>query len=184
MFDWEWITSGGTALLMVVISGIGIYIALLVFVRLNGLRSFSKMSSFDFAITVAFGSVMASTLLAEKPSLSDGVMGLAVLFTLQYFVSKARRTTQFEHLVDNEPLLLMAGPHVLEDNLAQARLTDHDLKSHLRLAGVTHPNQVLAVVFETSSDVSVLKLSDQVDSGLFEGVRDADKLPFVKQQEL
>lgn len=183
MWDWEWITSGGTALVMVAISGIGIYIALLIFVRFNGLRSFSKMSSFDFAITVAFGSVMASTLLAEKPSLADGAMGLAVLFSLQYIVSKARRTTQFEHLVDNEPLLLMAGPHVLEDNLDLARLTSHDLRSHLRLAGVTHPNQVLAVVFETSSDVSVLKISDQVDPWLFESVRDADKLPFVTAQK-
>lgn len=30
--------------------------AIVLFTRLNGLRSFSKMSSFDFALTIALGS--------------------------------------------------------------------------------------------------------------------------------
>ena len=55
-------------------------------------------------------------------------------------------------------------------------MTEEDLKSKLRMAGVTHPDQVLAVVFETSGDVSVMRVSDKVDYDLFSGVSGAERL--------
>jgi uncharacterized membrane protein YcaP (DUF421 family) len=184
MIDWSWITTTGTALLMVLLSGLGIYAALLLLTRLTGLRSFSKMSSFDFAITVALGSVIASTLLTKDPSLLVGAFGLAVLYAIQYAVSKARRlTAAVERLVDNVPLVVMAGERVLTDHLDKARMTEDDLKSKLRMAGVTHPGQVLAVVFETTGDVSVVKRTDEVDPWIFEGVRGAGEIPVPSVDE-
>ena len=175
--NFQWLTSSATTLTMVLISGIGIYIALLVLTRLAGLRSFSKMSSFDFATTVAFGSIIASTLLSKNPDLLSAAFGLAVLYGLQYAVSRARHASAaIQNLVDNEPLLLMAGDEVLYDNLRIARVTEDDLRSKLRLAGVTDREQVLAVVFETTGDCSVLAHGDRLDPWLFDRVRDADRL--------
>ena len=175
--DWTWITTTGTAALMVVLSALGIYVALLFLTRISGLRSFSKMSSFDFAITVAFGSILASTLLTKDPPLLNGVIGLASLYGIQYAVSASRRlTTTVEHLVNNEPLLLMAGETVLSDHLTVARLTEADLRSKLRLAGIAHPREVLAVVLETTGDIAVLKTTDAVDPWVFENVRGAERL--------
>lgn len=177
MIDWTWIEIGGTAILMILLSGIGIYAVLLLLTRLAGLRSFSKMSTFDFAITVAFGSLIASTLVAREPSLLAGAFGLAVLYGIQYVFSKARRHFRlFETLVDNEPLLLMAGSEILSEHLDRARVTEEDLKSKLRMAGIMHPNQVLAVVLETTGDVSVIRKGDEVDLDLFSGVRGATRL--------
>ena len=185
MIDWNWLTTTATTLFMVLLSGLGIYTALLLLTRLTGLRSFSKMSSFDFAITVAFGSVIASTILAEDPPLLAGVAALAVLYGIQYAVSKTRRLfAVVEHVVDNEPLLVMAGETILSDHLDEARMTEDDLRSKLRLAGVSHPGQVLAVVFETTGDVSVVKTSDAVDPWVFANVRGADQpgLPWTEER--
>jgi len=177
MIDWTWITATGTDLFMVFLSGVGIYMALLLFTRVTGLRSFSKMSSFDFAITVAIGSVVASTILAEDPPLLTGAFGLMVLYVLQYLLSRFRRLTEaVERLVDNEPLVVMAGENVLSDHLDQTRMTEDDLRSKLRMAGVTHPEQVFAVIFETTGDVSVITSSDDIDPWLFEDVRGAEAL--------
>ena len=135
------------------------------------------MSSFDFAITVAIGTVVASTLLTKDPPLLIGAFGLAVLYSIQFAVSKARRRSGWiERLVSNEPLLIMAGSELLVDHLEKARLTVSDLKSKLRMAGITHPNQVMAVVLETTGDVSVLRVSDQLDPWVFEGIRGAEHL--------
>lgn len=181
MFDWSWITTTGTTLLMVLLSALGIYVTLLFLTRLTGLRSFAKMSSFDFAITVAFGSVLASTILAPSPALLTGAFALAALYGIQYTISKSRRLiSPIERLVDNEPLLVMAGEEVLSDHLDRARMTEDDLRSKLRLAGVSHPSQVLAVVFETSGDVSVVKTTDDVDPWVFASVRGAEHLPFMR----
>jgi len=177
MIDWSWIATSPAPLLMVLLSGLGIYIALLGLTRLTGLRSFSKMSSFDFAITVAIGSVIASTILAENPSLLAGAFGLVVLYGIQYVVSRSRRlSASVAQWVDNEPLLVMAGDTVLSNHLDATQMTEQDLKSKLRMAGVTHPSQVLAVVFETTGDVSVMKTGEDVDPWLFEDVRGAEHL--------
>lgn len=177
MIDWTWITVSGASLLMVLLTGIGIYIALLILTRLTGLRSFSKMSSFDFAITVAIGSVIASTLLADRPSLSTGAFGLAVLYGMQWVVSKFRRaTSSVERLVDNEALLVMAGEEVLSEHLNAARMTIDDLRSKLRQEGIAHPTQVLAVVLETTGEVSVIHRDEAVSEWIFEDVRGAENL--------
>lgn len=184
MFDSSWITTSGTSLLMILLSGVGIYVALLLFTRLAGLRSFSKMSSFDFAITVALGSVIATTLLTEDPPLLAGAFGLAVLYGIQYMVSRSRRSTRaMERLVDNEPLLVMAGDRVLSEHLDRTRMTEDDLRSKLRAAGITHSRQVLAVIVETTGDVAVIQTGEEIDPWLFEEVRGAERLPFMSEAE-
>jgi uncharacterized membrane protein YcaP (DUF421 family) len=177
MFDWSWISSSASTLLMVAVSSLGIYLALLLLTRLAGLRSFAKMSSFDFAITVAFGSLLASVIVTPDPSLVTGAGAMASLFAIQYVVSKSRRlASAVEHVVDNEALLLMAGPDVIQEHLDKSRITVDDIRSKLRLAGVSHLDQVYAVVFESTGDVSVIKASDDVDPWLFTDVRGCEHL--------
>lgn len=181
MINWNWIKTDSSELLMVFLSGVGIYLALLLFTRIMGLRSFAKMSSFDFSITVAFGSILATTLLSKSPSLLAGAFGMFVLYGIQFVVSKTRRHfAPVEHLVDNEPLLIMAGSEILSDQLDIARMTEEDLKSKLRSSGVTHPDQVLAVIFETTGSISVLKKDEEadVDPWIFEGVRGSERMAF------
>lgn len=175
--DMEWISTSVSDLLMISLTGLGIYVALLLFTRLSGLRSFSKLSSFDFSITVAFGSVVASTLLSKTPSLFAGIFALALLYTIQFCVSRLRRySTIISALVDNDPILIMAGEKVLSKNLTAVRMTNKDLNYKLRAAGITHKKQVLAVVMESTGDVSVLKVGDDFDIALLDGVRDADEM--------
>jgi uncharacterized membrane protein YcaP (DUF421 family) len=82
-------------------------------------------------------------------------------------------------LVDNPPLLLMAGAQVLHDNLRRARVTEADLRAKLREANVLHPGQVRAVVFESTGDLSVLHGpadGPPLHPALLAGVRDAERL--------
>ena len=174
--DW-FLTSWGSVLL-IFLSMIGVYVFIILFTRLNGLRSFAKMSSFDFAMTVALGTVMASTLLSEDPPLLQGAAALAALFLGQHLVSLLRvQSKRAKHLVDNDPLLLMKGSTIYYENLRKARVTEEDLFGKLREANVLNLNQVRAVVFEATGDVSVLhgdadgpELSDELMSGVRESL--------------
>ena len=177
MIDWTWIATTSTTMLMVLLSALGIYLVLLVLNRITGVRTFAKMSGFEFAITVAFGSLLAATIVAPTPTLLTGSFAMFVLFGIQYSVSKSRRFSKvLEQIVDNRPLLVMAKGVVIPDHLDSARMSEDDLRSNLRLAGISHPKQVFAVVFETSGDVSVIKVGDDVDPWMFDCVRGADQL--------
>jgi uncharacterized membrane protein YcaP (DUF421 family) len=173
----EWLSSAPTALVMVVVSTVGIYIVILLLTRLNGLQSFSKMSSFDFAITVAIGSVIASTIVMEEPSLGQGATGLAALFALQFAISWLRRQSDgARRLLDNAPLLVVARGQILHENLARSRMSTHDLYGKMRSNGICRLEDVFAVVFETTGDVSVISAGSRVDRQVFSGVRGADLL--------
>ncbi len=138
-------------------SAVVLLVAIVVITRIVGLRSFTKMSGFDFALTVATGSIVASALLSPDMPVLRGVAGLVMIFAVQWTAARLRSSFEpVRKVIDNTPLLLMKGPHILEENLLAARMTRSDLIAKLREANVLHTGQVRAVVLETTGDVSVL----------------------------
>lgn len=148
---------------LITATAFGIYLAVIVLTRISGKRSFSKMSSFDFAMTVAIGSIVATTILSSSVKLIDGIVGLIAVYLLQKIVSMARRSKAVQNIVDNSPILLMDGETMLESNMEKSGVTVSDLRSKLREANVTQLNQIKAVVFETTGDISVLHEDDDQD---------------------
>jgi uncharacterized membrane protein YcaP (DUF421 family) len=172
----EQLGASWSSLAVVVVSALAAYVGVIVFTRLAGLRALAKMSSFDLAATVAVGSALAATITGNAP-LVVGVLALGLLFGLQYVVALLRRRDLLRGLVDNPPILLMAGPEVVEPNLRHARVGREELWSQLRLAGVHRRDQVRAVVMETTGDISVLRAGEPFDDELMRGVRGAELLP-------
>lgn len=174
--DISWITTSMSAVVMVIISTLGIYIALILFTRLYGLRSFSKMSGFDFAVTIAIGSLITSTIITQDPPLIQAIVALAALFLVQMGVAYLRKTNSFvKNLVDNKPILLMKGERVLEENMKKGKVSRSDLLAKLRAANVTRFSQVKAVVMETTGDISVIHSQNQQsepDENLFDDLAD------------
>lgn len=170
----EWLSISMTEVWLILLSSLVVYLAVILLVRLNGLRSFSKMSSFDFAVTVAIGSLLASVA-ATATSLTNGVIAVAAIILFQRLVAIARRRTGIEKMVDNQPTLLMARAEMIEENMRNARVTPADLRAKLRAANITDLSQVQAVVMETTGDVSVLS-GRSLDPALLEGVIGIERL--------
>ncbi|MGI8632267.1 MAG: DUF421 domain-containing protein [Solirubrobacterales bacterium] len=171
----KWLSTNFEALGLIAVSAAAIYVAVLLYTRLLGLRSFAKMSAFDFAITIAVGSILASVALLFAVSLTEGLFALAVVYLLQGSVSFLRSRTSWATAVfDNEPILLMRGSEILDENLKEGQVTREDLFGKLREANVRDLNQVDAVVLESTGDVSVLHTSREdtdLDDIVLTGVR-------------
>lgn len=142
--------------------------------RLHGVRSFSKMSGFDFAVTVAMGSVLASTIMAPDQSAWVGIGALVSLFAIQATIAQLRARDVLRGQLDNTPILIMQGVEVFDDNLKKAGMTRDDLYGKLREANAYGLDKVLAVIAESTGDVSVLHQSgggNVIDPCLLENVR-------------
>ena len=177
--DWRaWFLIDWQQVVGIVLSVIGFYFCLILFTRINGLRSFSKLSSYDFAMTIAIGSIMASTVLSSSTSLLQGLTAVGMLFLLQALVSLLRRRTKsVKELVDNQPIILMAQGEFFKDNLKEANISIDDIKQILRKNGIKSKSEVFAVVMETTADISVIKTSDtSPDWSLFDDIRDNEML--------
>lgn len=174
MINMQWVHAGPTAILMVFLTAAGIYLALILCTRLAGLRSFSKLSSFDFAITVSIGSVIATVVVSKNPALLLGAAALASLYILRSALAAARaRFGWVTKVVDNRPVLIMDGCRILEDNLKGVNMTRGDLFAKLRANNVADLSQVLAVVMESTGDISVLhsgSTSQTLDAQMLHGV--------------
>nr|WP_314444019.1 YetF domain-containing protein [uncultured Sphingomonas sp.] len=146
----------------------------LLLARLVGLRAFSKATAFDFAATVATGSLIAQA--GTRSELGDYVQAMAAIgaiFLVQYVLAKGRLLSAgFQKTVDNEPRLLMRDGCFLEEAMRDARVTRATLLEKIRKSDAASVADVKALVLETTGDISVLTGHD-LDSRLLEGVRGA-----------
>jgi len=147
----------------------------IVLVRVVGLRTFSKMTAFDFVVTVATGSLLAGASQATTWSaFAQALLAIATLLGMQFLAARLRKSSdQFEALIQNSPILLMRDGKIIADALEATRVAEDDLIAKLREANVLEFSSVRAVVLETTGDISVLHGSN-VEERLLSGVRHTD----------
>ena len=144
----------------------------IILVRITGLRSFSKMTNFDFVATVATGSLLAGAAQAtDWNGFVQANIAIAALFATQVLLAFTRQhSNAFEALIANQPVLLMDNGVILDDALSATRVSRTDLIAKLREANALNPDSVKSAVLEAKGDVAVLHGSD-VHPLLLEGVR-------------
>lgn len=141
----------------VLVVGTLAYIALVVLLRLTGKRTLSKMNAFDFVVTVALGSTLATVLLSESVALAEGVVAFALLIVLQMAVAwGSARSRRFRHMVKAEPRLLLHRGEMLHKALLDERVAPEEVLAAIRAGGQAEVADVTAVILETDGSFSVI----------------------------
>ncbi len=137
------------------------YLTLLLMLRVSGKRTLSKLNAFDFIVTVALGSVLASTLLSKDVALTESVAALAVLIVGQFVITYLSvRSKRFQSFVKGEPTLLYYKQRFLEAQMRRARVTKEEVRAAVRASGQGSLERVGAVVLETDGSLSVVGSSE------------------------
>ncbi|MCA1798873.1 MAG: DUF421 domain-containing protein [Xanthomonadaceae bacterium] len=162
MFFQDWATLQRT-----LVVGVLAYVSLVLILRISGRRTLSKMNAFDFVVTVALGSTLATILLNREVALAEGVLAFAVLVSLQYLITWGSvRARWLRRLVTGEPVLLLYRGEYLQGALRRARVTEDEVRTALRSEGLGDAAQVGAVVLETDGSFSVVRDVDESASAL------------------
>lgn len=127
-------------------------------IRLVGLRSLSKMTPFDFVMTVATGSLLSAAAQASEWSgFAQAMIATASLFATQFVAAVLRNTSDaFEDAIQNQPVFLFRDGSFIEKALEETRVSKGDVYAKMRKANALDLCKVHAVVLETTGDVSVL----------------------------
>lgn len=154
-----------SGLLRVVVVGPLAYVALILFLRVSGKRTLTKLNAFDLVVTVALGSTLSSIVLTKSVALLEGLLALATLIGLQYLITwTSVRSSRVRALIKAEPSLLAHRGELIAGTMRRQRMTRDDVLSALRSEGLDDLSQAAAVVLETDGSISVLKsLSDEED---------------------
>jgi uncharacterized membrane protein YcaP (DUF421 family) len=140
-------------------------------IRMVGLRTLSKMTNFDFVITLATGSLLAGAVQATGwTGFAQALLAMAALVFFQYLLAKGRRNSdRFEDAIQNGPIFLMYDGEFIDKALEVSRVAKSDVLAKLREANALELGKVRAVVLETTGDVSVLH-GDRLDDSVVEGI--------------
>lgn len=146
----NWFLASPVSLFVIIISAIGVYLAVIFLTQLMDKLRFTKISSFDFTMTISIGAMISTTILFPSVSFLQGLIGLIAIFSLEIFSNFLRKLFKFyRKTVDNQPVFLMKKLQVIWENLESARITEGRNNVH-------NMSQVKAVIFENTGDISVL----------------------------
>jgi uncharacterized membrane protein YcaP (DUF421 family) len=136
------------------------YAGLLVILRVSGKRTLSKLNAFDWIVTVALGSTLATTVLSPDVSAVDGLLALGVLVTLQFVVTFASvRIDGLRAAVKSSPTRVVSSGVMQRDAMQRERITEDEIYQAVRAAGMASLRD-LDVVLETSGRLSVVRMGD------------------------
>jgi len=140
LFFSDWQTLGRTLVI-----GVLAYVMLIVLLRVCGKRTLSKMNAFDFVVTVAMGSTLATILLSGDRRAADAALP---------GVAPERRAEKRAH---------------------HRRITEEELRACVRPSGMPSLPALEAVVLETDGSLSVIKGSGKSRATSLKGVGTQDQ---------
>ena len=128
--------------------------------RISGKRTLSKWNAFDFVVTIALGSILASIVLSKDVSLADGFAALVLLVGLQFVItSLSVRFKRIKDLIKAEPTLLLDRGEFLPEAMKKQRVGESEIRTAIRASGSAAIEEIEAVVLETDGSLSVVKKS-------------------------
>jgi uncharacterized membrane protein YcaP (DUF421 family) len=104
----------------------------LLYVRIAGLRTLGKKSSFDQITVLIVGSLLAKAIVEEK---FIAILGAALLIMIlhRFMAWISTKNLKIERAIKGDPLLLMKDGMPVLRNLKKAHITELDLRETIRL---------------------------------------------------
>lgn len=144
-------------LLRILLVGTAAYATVVVVLRITGKRTLAQLNAFDFVVTVALGSTLATILLSSDVSWSEGALAFGLLAALQMLVAfiSARRPG-VKKMLTAEPDLLLRQGRIDHEALRRHRMTASEVRQAARQSGHGDLAEIAAIVLETNGTLSVI----------------------------
>lgn len=159
-----------TDLLTVMATASLAYVWLVVLLRVSGKRTLAQLNAFDFIVTVALGSILASVALNESVAWSEGALALGMFTVLQFVSATASaRFAWARTALTSQPTVVLRDGQMVSEALLRERIHPDSVCAAVRSSGIGGLESVAFVVLETDGTLSVIP-----DSALGSGTALAD----------
>ncbi|MEL7068824.1 MAG: YetF domain-containing protein [Cyanobacteria bacterium J06581_3] len=154
------------------VAGTLTYVGIIVWLRVSGKRTLSKWNSFDFVVTIAFGSILASVLLTKSTTFVQSMVGVGLLVALQFIITwLSVRSSVVQTLIKAEPHLLLFKGELRQATLKAQRVAEGEVLAAIRLSGYGSIESVDAVILETNGNFSVIENLDLSNASAMQDVK-------------
>ena len=146
----------------IVLRASAIFLLLFVLLRLFGKRQLGQMTPFEFVALVVVGDFVQQAITHNDFSVTAAVLAVAtfgfwslVLGWISYRWDTMRR------VLEGEPRILIQDGKLLDKVLERDKITEAEVLSEMRLAGIARLDDVQWGILEPSGKISFLPRDDQ-----------------------
>lgn len=140
-----------------ILRGIVVYIFLLLILRLSGKKQTGQLAPFDLVLLLVLSNAVQNSMNGGDNSLLGGLISAGTLVLLNHFVGIITfKSKTLEKIIEGKPKILIHNGKVDRAILDKEMLTQHELDSALRQAGVVSVEEVHLAVIENNGAISVI----------------------------
>ena len=134
-----------------------IYFVIMIGLRLMGKREFGQLSPLELVSLLLVPEIVSQALANDDFSLTNGIIGIATLFTLVFLSSVLmHRFRSLETIVSGEPSVLVAHGRMIEDMMNKEQVSIEEIFTEMHKAGLDRIEQVKWAILEGDGKISIV----------------------------
>ena len=145
----------------IVVRSASVYVFLILILRVSGKRQIGQLAPFDLVLLLVLANAVQNSMTGGDNSLVGGLISCSTLVGLNYMVGFATfRNKKLEDIFEGRPQDLIHNGRVLEDVMAETKVSRHELEAALRQSGCAQVSECHSAILENNGVISVVKKKD------------------------
>lgn len=141
-----------------VIRGFLVYIALLIFLRVSGKRSFGEMSAFDVIVLVLVGGTLRTSIIGADTSFFGALIAVAtILATDKSLAWICTRYPRLNRLIEGKATFLVRDGERVPDALRRCNIPEAAFERALHTAGKENLRDIYNVRLEPNGKITLTR---------------------------
>ncbi|MCY7399201.1 MAG: DUF421 domain-containing protein [Sphingomonas bacterium] len=146
----------------IVLRASAIFLLLFLLLRLFGKRQLGQMTPFEFVGLVVLGDFVQQAITHNDYSVTAAVLAVTTFgFWSLVLGWVSYRSDTMRRLLEGQPRILIQDGKLLDKVLQRDKITEAEVLSEMRLAGIAQLDEVQWGILEPSGKISFLKRADQ-----------------------
>jgi len=138
------------------------FVLLYVLLRLMGKRELGQLTPFELVVMIVLGDLIQQGVTHNDFSLTGALLAISTFAFLAILMSwLTYLSPRAEKLLDGEPRVIICDGVLIKDNLRRDRMTQSEVESEMRLAGIAQMDQVAWAILEPQGKISFIKKNDK-----------------------
>ena len=156
--NWSSIFQPSVGVLEVVLRGSIMYLALFAILRFVARRQSGRIGTADLLVIVLIADAAQNAFGKDYQSVTEGIALVLTIVAWEYlFDWLAWRFPKLRGWLEAEPLKLVSGGQILEENMRREMLTEDEIQAALRHRGITDIRRIEGLYIEQSGQFSVIE---------------------------
>ena len=134
------------------------FFVLYVLLRIMGKRELGQLTPFELVVMIVLGDLIQQAVTHNDFSLTGAILAVSTFAFLAIAMSwLTYLSPRAEKLLDGEPRVVICNGKLLKENLRRDRMTQSEVESEMRLAGIATMDQVAWAILEPQGKISFIK---------------------------